>query len=441
MTIARSMYWSLSVALLLLVSCSNKPDARRETRDETAQIPQLKPRPTGLAPEEFAAVRKKDSLLRIAITAQPDEPEGYVKLAQVFMHEARVTGDHPYYYPAAVTLLDEALRHDSVNLPALISKGSVLLSLHHFDEALKVGERARALAPHLAVVYGILCDAQIELGRYDAAVVASDSMNAIRPDLGSYSRASYLREIHGEDKGAIEAMTMAVKAGPAGAEETEWARFTLGNLYMQQGDLVNAEKQFLTSLAVRPGFPFALSGLARVRSAQGKQNEALTLLDSALSFIPEFSFVEYQADIYRAMGDSTRADSLIRIVETMLAEDEAAGHYADKEFALLYANHNIKPDEAVARARKELARRPDNIEAQHAMAWTLYRQGKAAEAKEFIDKALRLNTNNPTMIAHAGLIEQALGNTAAARMMLKRATALNPHLPALLMAEAKRAMA
>jgi hypothetical protein len=45
-------------------------------------------------------------------------------------------------------------------------------------------------------------------------------MMAIRPDLRSYSRVSYLREIFGDIPGAREAMLMAIQAGYPGQEET-----------------------------------------------------------------------------------------------------------------------------------------------------------------------------------------------------------------------------
>lgn len=51
---------------------------------------------------------------------------------------------------------------------------------------------------------------------------------SIRPDLRSYSRISYLREIYGDLDGAIEAMKLAVTAGYPGYEQTAWARLTLG---------------------------------------------------------------------------------------------------------------------------------------------------------------------------------------------------------------------
>jgi tetratricopeptide (TPR) repeat protein len=232
-------------------------------------------------------------------------------------------------------------------------------------------------------------------------------------------------------------MKMAVDAGVPGTEETEWARQTLANLHLRRGELQAAERELLMSLAIRPDYPFALAGLARVRGAQGRTEEALRLLDSASKLIPEFSFIELQADLHRASGNDRAADSLVAAVEGMLREDEAAGHLADKEFALLYANHNIKASEALARARKEHAGRPDNIEAEHALALALLRNGSADEAKSHIDRAMRMGTRNAEMIAHAGLIEMKLGNRARAKKFLSEA---RPHVGPLLLDEVRSAL-
>lgn len=434
-----------AILLILSIGISSCGDQAHgnNTKTESAAftIPELKARPGGLADAEFEKIRSRDTTLRNRIANNTNDIEAYVGIAQIFMHEARITGDHPYYYPAAEHTLDEALRRKPDDLTALISKGSVLLSLHHFAEALEVGERAKAISPSTAVVHGIICDANLELGRYSEAVAAADKMVGLRPDIRSYSRVSYLREIHGDDTGAVSAMKMAVQAGAPGEEETQWARYTLGNLHLRQGNPTAAEKEFMMALAERPRYPFGLAGIARVRASQGRNDEALALLDSAITLIPEFSFVELQADIRRASGDNRGADSLIAIVEEMLKEDEAAGHLADKEFALLYANHAIKGDEAERRARKELDSRPENIEAQHAYGLTLLRRGDAAGAREYLKKAGRMGTKDPVMMAHLGLAEAKLGNSEGARTELRKALAIDPHLSPLLLQEVRRTLA
>jgi len=79
------------------------------------------------------------------------------------------------------------------------------------------------------------------MGNYDTAVDKADKMVSIRPDLRSYSRISYLREIHGDNTGAIDAMKLAVDAGAAGDEATEWARIQLAKLYEHTGQLKYAK--------------------------------------------------------------------------------------------------------------------------------------------------------------------------------------------------------
>ena len=62
-------------------------------------------------------------------------------------------------------------------------------------------------------VLGIMGDAQTELGRYDQALATVQRMVDLRPDLASYSRVSYQRELHGDLPGAGD---RGHPPGPAG---------------------------------------------------------------------------------------------------------------------------------------------------------------------------------------------------------------------------------
>lgn len=161
--------------------------------------------------------------------------DAYIRLAEIFINEARVTGEHGHYYPGALKVLEKGLQIDKITedqkFSILSYKASVLLSQHEFSFALTIGKEAQLLNPYNAQIYGVLVDAFVELGDYGNAVLMADKMISIRPDLRSYSRVSYLREIHGDLAGAIEAMQLAVTAGLPGDEQTAWARLTLGALF------------------------------------------------------------------------------------------------------------------------------------------------------------------------------------------------------------------
>ncbi len=369
---------------------------------------QLKPRQQGLYAQDFASQQKKFNEAASKIKQSPDEPGVYSALAKVYMYEARVTGEHPYYYPAALTALDVALDKNSKDLEALTLKTSVLLSLHRFAEARELAERLTVDVAGTSAAYGMLCDANVELGRYDEAVAAADRMMAMRPGLEAYARVSYLREIHGDNEGALEAMRMAVKAGLPGTEDAAWTRTTFGNVLFNQGMIAEAEVQYQLARMERENYPFALAGIASVRQSQQQFDEALTLLDTALAMVPEVSFVEKKAEIQQERGDVEGMKASLAIIEQMMNEDEQAGHVNHSDRALLYAKFNYKSDVALAHARKDIATRPDNITSQYAMAYTLYRNGKFTEAKTYMDKALRMKTRNAEMQACSVLIHKSL---------------------------------
>ena len=421
---------------ILIISMALGADNMTAGTDAPAHdIPALLDRSPGLNNVEFQRVQQRYAELKTRLINNNDDVDAIIETARIFMSEARITGEHPYYYPAALRLLNGALEIAPMKYEALVSLGSVQMSLHKFREAMATARRAIDTAPERATAYGILCDASLELGDYTAAVQACDRMVRLRPDLRSYARISYLREIHGDMSGAIEAMQMAVNAGIPGSEERAWVQTTLGNLYLKTGNATAAQQAFYRAALERDQYPFALAGLARVQAMLGNTAQAFELLETAANMAPEFSFLQLKADLLRAAGENTEADALLAEIESMLAEDEAAGHVMDREFALMYADHDIKLDQAAARAAKELAKRPDNIDAQHTAAIVALHTGRAAEAQALIRRAMRLGSADPVMLAHAGLIEAALGNREQARKLLESAVSANPFLPVLLKQE------
>ena len=159
-------------------------------------------------------------------------------------------------------------------------------------------------------MYGIAVDGNVEMGNYDSAIADADKMLSIRPDLRSYSRASYLREIYGDYPGAIEAMKMAVEAGAPGDESTEWTRIQLAHLYENTGDMKNAEMYYTISNDARPGYAYALAGLGRIAASKKDYNKAISYLIKADTSVTDFSIKESLADVYREMGQTAKADAL-----------------------------------------------------------------------------------------------------------------------------------
>src|ERR1700733_1442978 len=177
---------------------------------------------------EWELTKNYASALQQSLNKNPADGKSCLALAAIFVQEARVTGNYVYYDKAAMKYVNNVLKMDSNNFDALTFKALIYLSQHHFADGLAIAEKAREINPYNAFIYGLVVDGNVEMGNYDSAVANSDKMVSIRPDLRSYSRISYLREIYGDYTGAIEDMKMALAAGAPGDEGTEWTRIQLG---------------------------------------------------------------------------------------------------------------------------------------------------------------------------------------------------------------------
>lgn len=409
MTIHKALVMAVSLSLLFtLFACikqesTSSPFQKAAMHSEaTMAFPELLPRNPALG-----SVEEQTNMLEIyadltrKIQQDPVDYRARIQLAQLFMLEARVTGEHGHYYPAALSVLDELM---ALNPPkdaqfgALSLKASVYLSLHQFDKAKKLAEEAVTLNNYNALIYGSLVDANVELGDYETAVKMADKMVSIRPDLRSYSRVSYLRELHGDMEGAIEAMKMAVEAGFPGYEETAWCKLTLGELYEQQGNLKAAREVYEQILQDRPKYPFAIAAIANIDAQEGLLEAAENRLKQAIAIIPEFSFYEQLAEIYQETERAEEAEETIQTILEMLADDEAHGHKMGMEYANLYLNLIGDPQKALEYAKKEYTLRPDNIEVNKLLAEIYLEMGETKMAKAHLIVANKTGSKSPQLM-------------------------------------------
>jgi tetratricopeptide (TPR) repeat protein len=247
----------------------------------------------------------------------------------------------------------------------------------------------------------------------------------LRPDLPSFSRVSYQRELHGQVRNAITAMEEAVEIGSGIPENREYVRVLLGNLHLATGDLVKAERIYAQSLDQLPGFTWALAGMARVRAAQGRFDEAIDLYRQAADRIPLPEFLIGLGEMQEAAGRTREANDTYQVVRAVQQLFATNGVDTDLDLALFEANHGTDPAAALKLARAAYERQP-NIKAADALAWALFKNGELDEARKRVDESLRLGTHDGLHLYHAGEIAHAQGDDAAARRYLSRALQENP---------------
>lgn len=384
--------------------------------------------------KEWVFIKSAVDKLQASLKQDPSDKKSLTALANYMIMEARASGNYSYYDAAAMKYINDVLNIDPNNFEALCLKALVQLSQHHFSDGLATAEQVRKNNPYSAFVYGILVDANVELGKYDSALTAAERMMEIRPDLRSYARASYLREIHGDYEGAIEAMMAAVDAGHPGDEATEWSRVQLGQLYENTGQIQKAFMQYNVAANNRPGYPYPLAGLARIAIANGEYAKALSFYNQADSAVNDLSFKEDIADVYRLMGNSDKANAIsgkaigeMEKMATAAVTDENIGHYSDKEMAEAYIKHNDY-SKAIEHALAEYNRRPENIEVNETLAWAYYKKGDHTKALQYITVALRTNCKNPRLLCRAGLIHQQAGQKTTAKKYLDEGLKSNANI-------------
>jgi pentatricopeptide repeat protein len=343
----------------------------------------------------------------------------YKKLGYTYIQAARKTGDGSYE-DEAEDAFEEVLDENPESFEAMNGMGMIYLRRHQFHEALEWGRRSLKINPDRARTYGILVDAYVELGQYDQAVETAQKMVNMRPDLTSYSRVSYLRELMGDRDGAIEAMQRAVSAGSGSQEHTGWCRVYLGRLHFQQGNLERAERQYQIALRQLPGYGHALGSLARLRMAQGQVEEAVDLYEETVAVFPIGEYIIALGKAYEAAGRQQKAETQFERAIDMLEAERAGGMDIDEELALLLLERDRNPEHALELAKGAYERRP-TVKNADIFAWAQYKNGQTARAYQTAKKALRLGTKEARFHYHAGVIAQKLGRRDAARKHLQRA--------------------
>ena len=288
------------------------------------------------------------------LDADPEDVEAGIVLAEVLLRQSRASATSA---PAvrAEQALRGVLRVSPSNHAAQRMLGATLLSLHRFGEALEAGHRARDQQPDDAWSYGVIGDAALELGDYDAAFGAFQQMMDCRPGAPAYARASYARELQGDVEGALQSMQMALNAtSPGDPEARAWALVQLGELLLRMGRTAEAERHLMLADRAYPGYVLAASGLARVALVRGDTQGAIDRIARLLERAPSLQLAATMGDLHHRQRRDDEAERYYVLAETIGRQQGS-----DESLAGFLAERDRRNGEAVALARKAAAARRD----------------------------------------------------------------------------------
>ena len=436
----------------IISSCTNsqgkEPMASGVENDKgSLAIPKMQDRTVDIgAPEELDHLLDVYDRSRIKLEKNPTDWASWLHMSEAFITEARVTGTHGYNYDQALRILDHVLAQPGLKKDikgqGITLKATILLSQHQFSEALVLGKEAVKLDPFRAYNYGVLVDAYTELGDYDSAVVMCDKMVSSRPDLRSYSRVSYQREIHGDVPGAIEAMDLAVKAGAQGLEETSWCRVQLGGLFERSGQLEKAQEQFALALSERKNYAFAMAGLGRIEGKKQNYSEAEKQLLAAIAVTPDASFYEELARVYSVQGKTDERDEAVRnagkVLVGLTKGGEGHTHQVGLEMARFQLEFMKDLENARTNAEHELTHRPTNNDVNTTLAAVYYAKGEPEAAMNYIKAAQRTGSKDPYLMCLNGLLLIKQGEPAQGKALIAESLKIDPYQNHAFAAEAKK---
>jgi tetratricopeptide (TPR) repeat protein len=381
---------------------------------------------------------KEVNVVLKTIEKMPDSPMGYTQLAAIYIKRARSTGDFSLNSKAE-TAIEKALQIAPEDAPTQKFKASLHLTFHRFAEALELGKKLQSEYPNDAFVYGVLTDANAELGNYKEAIEAAQKMVDLKPNTSSYARVAHLRSLNGDHTGAVEMFKTAARtADPQDKEAQSWCLVQLGDELWKNGKYAESEKVYDEALANLPNYYLALAGKGRIRAAQNDFDSATKILTDALNRVPNVETAILLGDIYTKQGNAEKAKQQYDLVEVI--EQKIGINNDQKRLALLWADQNMKLDEALTIAKRESEMRKDIFTAD-TLAWTLYKKGQLTDAKTEINNAMNPKANDARIFYHAGMIEKDLGNRAEAKTMLETALKINPMFDLLQAENARKALA
>ena len=361
-----------------------------------------------------------------AIKENPDRGQTYNDLALAYIRRVRETSD-ANYYDQAQTALQKSLQITPDNFEARKAEVVILLGRKEFAGAL---ERATALnkkTPDDVLVYGLVADADIELGNYKKGERAAQWMLDMRPgNVPGLLRGARLRRLFGDAEGAMDFYNQAYQqTPPTQTEDLAWILTQMADLQDSIGNVDGAERLLRSALDRFPDYYLAIESLARLKIAERKAAEAVHLLRQRNEKFPTLGSEYALARALESAGQQAAADAAFAAFERAARQRIEEPENADVALVHYYLGRGKNPGEALRIARIEVARRHDVVSLD-TYAWALSVNGHYREAQSEIGKALAVGVQDAALFYHAGAIAAQMNDETSAASYLNKSLQLNP---------------
>ncbi len=321
-------------------------------------------------------------------------------------------------FPAAESVLIEALRLNSNNTMLLGTLGQVHLAMKDIPRAEQDIARLRELGTPDAIAVADELQARLY-----AVQDKPEEMTAFLEE-----RAASKNDDLGAKFAVIRALLMSgemdqalARAAELEAENPEniGARFIHATVMNQAGQTEEARKRLQQLVAEEPRLEGAWAALIEISMRDGDKAATAALLDQAQAALPESNSLKWaRASFMERTGD---VDGAIAIFEELYAADSNNMVVANNLASLISSN---KADAASLDRAYAIARRLRDTEVppfQDTYGWIAYLRGDYADAISHLEPAARGLPNDPAVQFHLGQAYAATSRKEDARAQFQKA--------------------
>lgn len=340
--------------------------------------------------------------LQDGMAAHPDDPEPRLMLARYYLN--RGEGQQAL---AVLNALDEAQKKQ----PAVTALLAMLyLAQNDFATARPLLERMVQLQPGVAQNHYQLAMAQAALGDTRAMLRGLQKTIELDPKHVPARVALAHGLLATQDREGFELQLKALQTlEPDSAEVLSLE----ASAALLQGKREEALAKLEQAYTKEPS-PATLQNLAREKLRGGDMPGALKLFEKWIGEHPQDLQMRMAlADLYAMDKQDARA---IAQYEAVVKADE---RHVVALNNLAWSLRKSKPKQALAYAERANQIAPDAASLIDTLAMVLVENGESQKAQTQIERALKLEPNNPGMRLHAAQIRIALGDTDGATLILK----------------------
>ncbi len=277
-----------------------------------------------------------------------------------------------------------------------------LVGQHKFIEARACADSLLADDPSAPGPRSLIGEIDLELGRYGEADTIFAALDRAGVEPAVLARVARWASLRGNAKHAwavlLNAREKAHQRGGMPTEQLAWYDLRLGEMALTIGRLGDAADRLAMAHALIADDPRVLTALSRLALAKHDGKQALAYANDAMNAGEDPLAFALASDAYVLLGDSSNANRMFHAFETAItAAPPGAWH---RQWRLELLDRGQQVDAVLAQAKDELTTRPD-VYGWDQYAWALHRAGRDPEARAAMHEALRWNTEDVMLDAHA----------------------------------------